>query len=76
MPKPDPDAELALHTLGQGIRQGFAQKHPVSERSLATVRDAVRAEYEREQDALKEQPSAPDVDKLPHRRPDEPEPGA
>jgi hypothetical protein len=49
MPKQNPDAELALHKLGQRIREGYAKKHPTTEKNLETVEDAVREQYKREQ---------------------------
>jgi hypothetical protein len=49
MPKQNPDAEAALRKLGQPIRHGFAEMHPVQETSIDTVKDAVREQYEQEQ---------------------------
>ena len=72
MPKQNPDAELALHKLGQRIREGFAKKHPTPDKSLETVRDAVRAQYEQEQDA-KRSPSVDPSTPRQEREPEEPD---
>jgi hypothetical protein len=72
MPKPNPDAELALHKLGQRIREGHAIKHPAPDKSLETVKNAVREQYEQEQEAEREKtikPSSPTK----KREPEEPE---
>jgi hypothetical protein len=73
MAKLKPDAELALHKLGQRIREGHAKKHPTSDKSLETVKDAVRKQYEQEQDA-KRNPSVEPPNPTPEREPHEPEP--
>lgn len=49
MPAPVTDAAEKLRKLGQRLRKGIAAAHPISERSLATVKQAVRAEWQREQ---------------------------
>jgi len=72
MPKPNPDAELALHKLGQRIREGFAKKHPTPDKSLETVRDAVREQYAQEQEAERGKQPAPVAEK--ERDPQPPEP--
>jgi hypothetical protein len=73
MPKQNPDAELALHKLGQRIRDGWAKKHPIPDKSLETVKNAVREQYEQEQDA-KRNPSVEPPNPTPEREPHEPEP--
>lgn len=73
MPKPNPDAELALHKLGQRIRQGYAKKHPTPNKSLEAVKHAVREQYEQEQEAEREKKPAPDAGKEPERQPPEPD---
>ena len=73
MPKQNPDAELALHKLGQRIRDGFAKKHPTTDKSIQTVRDAVREQYEQEQAVEREKKPAPDADKERERQPSEPD---
>jgi hypothetical protein len=45
--EPTQDADK-LRKLGQRVRDGFAKGHPVPEKSLETVRDAVRKEWEKE----------------------------
>ena len=76
MPKQNTDAELALHKLGQRIRDGLAKKHAISDKSLETVKNAVREQYEQEQKAEHEKKPAPDAEKQPERQPPEPEPGS
>jgi hypothetical protein len=73
MPKPNPDAELALHKLGQRIRDGYAKKHPIPDKSLETVKNAVREQYEQEQIAEREKKPAPDAGKERERQPPEPD---
>ena len=73
MPKQNPEAELALHKLGQRIREGFAKKHPTPDKSLETIKNAVREQYEQEQQAEREKKPAPDADKERERQ--SPEPG-
>ena len=72
MPKQNPDAELALHKLGQRIRDGFAKKHPTTDKSIQTVRDAVREQYEQEQEAEREKKPSPDAAREQVRQPPEP----
>jgi hypothetical protein len=59
MPTPNSDAEAALHKLGQRPRHGFVQQHPISDRSLQTVIDAVREQWEKEQAADRGKNPAP-----------------
>jgi hypothetical protein len=73
MPKQNPDAELALHKLGQRIRDGWAEKHAMPDKSLETVKNAVREQYEQEQAAEREKKPTPDAGKEPDRQPPEPE---
>ena len=75
MPKQNPDAELALHKLGQRIRDGFAKKHPTPDKSLETVKNAVREQYEQEQAAEREKKPAPGTEREPGREPEEPDQG-
>ena len=74
MPNQDTDAENALQKLGQRIRAGWANQHPVPDQSLATVRTTVREEWEQEQQAKAKQP-APDATKEKGREPEEPDLG-
>jgi hypothetical protein len=72
MAKLKPDAELALHKLGQRIREGHARKHPTPDKSIETVRDAVREQYEQEQEAERGKSHTPDTEKTTERQPTEP----
>ena len=73
MPKQNPDAELALHKLGQRIRDGWAKKNAISDKSLETVKNAVREQYEQEQE-LNRTPSVEPPRLTPEREPEPPEP--
>ena len=54
MPREIKQAEAALQKLGQRVRAGWAKKHPISKRSLETVRTTVREQWELEQIAKRE----------------------
>jgi hypothetical protein len=71
MSNPNPDAELALHQLGQRIRQGFAKKHPVRQQSLEAVKEPIREQYEQEQELERRKTPTPDAGRAPE--PPEPE---
>ncbi len=73
MPDENPDPEAALKKLGERVRDGFAKTHPTPERSLNTVRDAVREQYEQEQKAERSKPIEPPSPSK-ERKPDEPGP--
>ena len=65
--------QLALHEFSVRYRAEYARKNPTSKASLETVTEAVREEYEKEQDAKRDrtiEPPTPDKE----REPDEPEP--
>ena len=72
MPREQQDAEAALRKLGQRLRAGHAVRHPISDRSLETVRTSVRAQWEQEQQAKRTKPTR--QPKTRHRKPDEPGP--
>ena len=57
MPKQNTDAEAALKKLGHRVRLGWAKKHPVSDKSLESVKNTVREQWEKEQ--VTERPSKP-----------------
>jgi hypothetical protein len=75
MAKQNPDAELALHKLGQRIRDGWAKKHAVSDKSLETVKDAVSEQWEQEQKAEREKKPSPDIAREQERKAPEPDEG-
>ena len=60
------EAEQALEKLGQRLRAGFARKHPA--RNLDAVRDAVREQYEHEQQQRQHRNTGKD-----NRQPPEPD---
>ena len=55
------EAEAALTKLGQRVRAGWAKKHPISERSRATVKTTVREVWEQEQKERRAKLFAPKV---------------
>ena len=64
--------ELALREFGVRYRLAHKQEHPISEISIHTVMQAVRDQYEQEQDAKRSpsiEPPTPEKD----REPEEPE---
>ena len=65
--------QLALHEFSVRYRAEYARKNPLSELHLETIQDAVRGEYEREQDA-KRSPTIEPSEPTPEREPEEPEP--
>jgi len=73
MPNQKTDAESALQKLGQRLRLGWAKKHPVPDRSLESVRDIVREQWEKEQVAEPKRKPAPSPTKGRQRKPPEPD---
>jgi len=63
--------QLALHEFSVRYRAALAKEHQTPEQSLATVRDAVKDQYEKEQQATQ----APSIEppRQPERGHDEPE---
>lgn len=66
------DAAAKLKKLGQRIRDGWAKRHPIADKSLETIRRAVREEWQREQVAKRDKPP-PARSKSRDRKPPEPE---
>jgi hypothetical protein len=50
------DAAAKLKKLGQRIRDGIAKRHPIARKSLDTIRQTVRDEWQREQTAKRSKP--------------------
>ena len=73
MPNKNTDADAALKKLGQHVRLGWAKKHPISDKSLESVKNTVREQWEREQVAERERKPAPDAAKDKQRQPPEPD---
>ena len=65
--------QLALHEFSVRYRAALAKQHQTPEQSLDTVRDAVREQYEQEQE-IKRNPSVEPESPAPQREPEEPEP--
>ena len=72
MPDQNTDAEAALKKLGDQLRLGWAKKHPVSDKSLESVKNTVREQWEQEQTASRSSKPAPSPTK--DRKPKPPEP--
>jgi hypothetical protein len=72
MPNENTDAEAALQKLGHRLRLGWAKKHPISDRSLESVRNTTREQWEQEQAMKRESKPAPSSTK--DRQPKPPEP--
>jgi hypothetical protein len=73
MPNQKTDAEAALQKLGQRVRAGWSKQHPVSDRSIETVKNTVREQWEQEQVAERDKKPAPDAAKDKQRQPPEPD---
>ena len=72
MPKITPDAEESLRKLGQRLREGWAKENPIPAKSLQTVEEAVREQWEQEREAKKKpEPDAPSP--APEREAEDPE---
>jgi hypothetical protein len=73
MPNQKTDAEAALQKLGQRVRAGWSKQHPVSDRSIETVKNTVREQWEQEQVAEPKKKPSPSRTREPQRKPPEPE---
>ena len=71
MPNENTDAEAALQKLGHRLRLGWAKKHPIPDKSLESVKNTVREQWEKEQ--VKERPSKPAPAKDKSRKPPGPD---
>jgi hypothetical protein len=71
MPNQNTDAEAALQKLGHRVRLGWAKKHPTPDKSLESVKNTVREQWEQEQTASRASKPGPAKD----RGPKPPEPG-
>ena len=74
MPNKHTDAEAALKKLGHHLRLGWAKKHPVSDKSLESVKNTVREQWEKEQVTERPSKPAPSPEKDRGPKPPEPEP--
>ena len=74
MPNKHTDAEAALKKLGHYLRLGWAKKHPVSDKSLESVKNTVREQWEKEQVTERPSKPAPSPEKDRGPKPPEPEP--
>jgi hypothetical protein len=73
MPNKHTDAEAALKKLGHHLRLGWAKKHPVSDKSLESVKNTVREQWEKEQVTERPSKPAPSPTKQQQRKPPEPD---
>jgi hypothetical protein len=69
-----PEDQLALHEFSVRYRAALAKQHPLSDLNLETIQDAIRGDYEREQEANRS-PSIepPDRQTEKEREPEEPD---
>ena len=75
MPNPNQaDAEDRLHKLGQKVREGWEKRHPTPDKDVEFFKDSIREQWEKEQAAEREKPSAPDGTKEPQTKRPEQEP--
>ena len=77
MPANETEAERKLRTLSKRLKQGWAEIYPVPETAMKKVRDAVREQWEKEQEVKQrvekarqgqEQRSGPGEQKSGHRK--------
>ena len=73
MPDDTAKAEAKLRKLGERLRKAWAKRHPISEKSLETVRGAVREQWEKEQSTQRDQTPKPGPDKSRGRELSDPE---
>jgi len=74
MPNQNTDAEAALQKLGHRVRLGWAKKHSISDKSLESVKNTVREQWEQEQTASRASKPTPSPEKDRGPKPPEPEP--
>ena len=78
MPDQNQDADAKLKKLGQRVRYGLLKEYPSPEKSVETIREALREQWEQEQKAKREKPTVPSTlgrTMTKERQPEEPEPG-
>lgn len=69
-----PEEQLALHEFSVRYRAALAKEHPLSDLQLGTIQDAIRGDWEKEQEAKRGpsiEPSDPAKDK--GKEPEEPD---
>ena len=59
MPDHPIDNAKKLQKLGERIRDGFTKENPAPDKSLETVRQTVREQWEKDRAAKPKQPAAP-----------------
>ena len=73
MPNKHTEAEAALKKLGDHLRLGWAKKHPISDKSLESVKNTVREQWEQEQKAKPAKKAGPAPAKGKSPKPPEPD---
>jgi len=73
MPNQNTDADAALQKLGQRVRLGWAKNHPTPDKSLESVKNTVREQWEQEQATSRTSKPAPSPEKDRQPKPPEPE---
>ena len=73
MPDQPIDKARKLQKLGERIRDGFSKENPAPDKSLETVRQTIRQEWEKDRAVKSQSPTAPTRSK--DRSIEPPEPG-
>ncbi len=73
MPDQPIDKARKLQKLGERIRDGFAKEHPTPDKSLETVRQTVREQWEKDRAVKSQNPTAPAHSKDRSKEPPEPD---
>lgn len=72
MPDHPVDNAKKLQKLGERIRDGFAKEHPTPDRSLDTVRQTIREQWEKDREVKSRNPTDPTRSKDRSKEPPEP----
>lgn len=73
MPDQPIDKARKLQKLGERLRDGFAKENPAPDRSLDTVRQTIRQEWEKDRATKSQKPTAPTPNQNRGRKPEEPD---
>lgn len=72
MPDQPIDKARKLQKLGQRLRDGFTKENPIPDKSLETVRNAVREQWEKERANKSQNSTTPAPTREQQREPEEP----
>lgn len=73
MPDHPIDNARKLQKLGERIRDGFAKENPIPDKSLESVRQTIREEWEKDRASKSRSPSPPTPSKDRGKEPNEPD---